>query len=78
VVVFLTLVGGGAFGNRSMWITRALARALHLYRHWPLDVKLVHYQRLPPKGELSQLEAKYGKSKGKSKGKGKRKEKGSK
>lgn len=47
VPVFLTCVGGGAFGNRSMWIAAALERALKLVRDEPLDVNLVFYRRLP-------------------------------
>ena len=41
--VFLTLVGGGAFGNRSSWIMRALKDALELFRETPLDVRIVSY-----------------------------------
>jgi len=47
VTVYLTLVGGGAFGNRSQWIVEALERALRLHRDESLDVKLVFYQHLP-------------------------------
>jgi len=47
VTVFLTQVGGGAFGNATTWIERALRRALTLYRDCPLDVKLVHYGTKP-------------------------------
>jgi hypothetical protein len=31
VAVFLTSVGGGAFGNRSLWIIEALGSAAPLY-----------------------------------------------
>ncbi len=41
--VFLTLLGGGAFGNKTEWIMAAIARALALYQHVALDVKLVSY-----------------------------------
>ena len=40
--MFLTLLGGGAFGNRPIWIASAIKKALHKYRFAPLDVKLVH------------------------------------
>ena len=40
-VVFLTLLGGGAFGNRDSWIDAAIRRALTLARSCDLDVKLV-------------------------------------
>lgn len=46
-VVLLTLLGGGAFGNHEGWIYRAMRRALHLVRDWPLDVKLVSYGAPP-------------------------------
>jgi len=42
--VFLTLVGGGAFGNESDWITGGIQRALDLYRHASLDVAIVSYE----------------------------------
>ena len=43
VKVYLTALGGGAFGNRNEWICRAINKALQLYKHSPLDVVLVHY-----------------------------------
>lgn len=42
-VVYLTLLGGGAFGNDSDWIYAAMRRALGLMRHFELDVRLVSY-----------------------------------
>jgi len=47
VTVFLTQVGGGVFGNQMDWIEKAIARAMKLHAHFPLDVKLVHYQSIP-------------------------------
>ena len=41
--VFLTLLGGGAFGNDTGWIIAALHRAVHLYQQADLDVVLVSY-----------------------------------
>jgi hypothetical protein len=41
--VFLTLLGGGAFGNRVDWITEGIIRALKLYGDWDLDVAIVSY-----------------------------------
>jgi hypothetical protein len=41
--VFLTLMGGGAFGNRSEWIFDSLRRALELYREAGLRVVIVSY-----------------------------------
>jgi hypothetical protein len=42
-VVFLTLLGGGAFGNPSGWIHHAVRRALELMATFGLDVRLVSY-----------------------------------
>jgi hypothetical protein len=41
--VFLTLLGGGAFGNRADWIIHALRRTLEEYANSGLDVVLVSY-----------------------------------
>ena len=46
--VFLTLLGGGAFGNRTDWILAAIQRALKLYRDWNLDVAIVSYGASKP------------------------------
>jgi hypothetical protein len=42
-VVFLTLLGGGAFGNPPDWIHAAMRRALQLVTAFDLDVRLVSY-----------------------------------
>ena len=42
-VVFLTLLGGGAFGNHGSWICAAIRRALELMTTFDLDVRLVSY-----------------------------------
>jgi hypothetical protein len=41
--LFLTLLGGGAFGNQTVWITDAIERALIICRDWDLDVAIVSY-----------------------------------
>ena len=41
--VFLTLIGGGAFGNEPAWILDSLQRALDLYQQAALDVAVVSY-----------------------------------
>jgi hypothetical protein len=46
--VFLTLLGGGAFGNRTNWITDSIERALKLYEDWDLDVAMVSYGASKP------------------------------
>ena len=42
-IVLLTLVGGGAFGNREEWIITAIRYALQKVCDFPLDVKIVSY-----------------------------------
>lgn len=41
--VFLTRLGGGAFGNETAWIDTAIRRALRQFRRVGLDVRLVSY-----------------------------------
>ena len=43
--LFLTLLGGGAFGNRQDWIAVAMLRALRLHADSGLEVMLVSYGR---------------------------------
>lgn len=43
--LFLTLVGGGAFGNELSWIFSAIKNSVEKFRHTPLDVKIVSYSR---------------------------------
>lgn len=52
-LVFLTLVGGGAFGNSTDWIHCAVRRALEMMRPYGLDVRLVSYGE--PSGDLVSL-----------------------
>jgi hypothetical protein len=44
-IVFLTLLGGGAFGNEDNWIYSALKQSFKLIRGFDLDVRLVSYER---------------------------------
>jgi len=41
--VFLTLLGGGAFGNETNWIVESIKRALKLYQDWSVRVAIVSY-----------------------------------
>ena len=51
--LYLTLLGGGAFGNRTEWIREVIARVLRLYRDWNLEVAIVsHGQSKPSVREL--------------------------
>ena len=42
ITCYLTLIGGGAFGNKPEWIIEAIKKALDEYAVYPIDVKLVH------------------------------------
>jgi hypothetical protein len=42
-LVYLTLLGGGAFGNPTAWIIDAIERALRLTMREDLDVAIVSY-----------------------------------
>ena len=51
--VYLTLLGGGAFGNNLTWILAAMQRAFSLFKTVPLDVAIVSYrQSIPPVSSL--------------------------
>ncbi len=41
--LYLTLIGGGVFGNKPAWIIKAIARSLTLYQQADLDVAIVSY-----------------------------------
>ena len=47
-VVFLTLLGGGVFGNRDHWIIDAIGRAFQIHRDHGLDLRIVSYGRSKP------------------------------
>jgi len=47
-VVYLTLLGGGVFGNRDEWIADAIERAFHIHRDHGLDVRIVSYGQSKP------------------------------
>jgi len=46
--LFLTLVGGGAFGNELGWIVNGIRRSLNLYSDSGLDITLVSRSRSNP------------------------------
>jgi len=46
--LFLTLLGGGAFGNPTNWIIQSITRALQLYQDIDLDVAIVSYGSSKP------------------------------
>lgn len=41
--LYLTLVGGGVFGNKLDWIKDAIQKSLVKFKHVPLDVRIVSY-----------------------------------
>ena len=41
--VYLTLVGGGAFGNERDWILESLSKAIKKFKNTPLEVGIVSY-----------------------------------
>jgi hypothetical protein len=41
--VYLTLIGGGAFGNKYDWIFDAIAKSIKKFSKTPLDIKIVSY-----------------------------------
>ena len=45
-VVYLTMVGGGAFGNEAGWIIDAMRRAIELVPGTGLDVRIVHHREV--------------------------------
>jgi hypothetical protein len=46
--LYLTLVGGGAFGNKTAWITDALQQTIKRFSKTPLDVRIVSYGHSNP------------------------------
>jgi hypothetical protein len=42
-VVYLTSLGGGAFGNETIWIHKAMKRAFDIATNWGLDVRVVSF-----------------------------------
>jgi hypothetical protein len=57
-VVFLTLLGGGAFGNCSTWIHAAMRRALKSITAYDLDVRIVSYDA--PSKEIVAIAEEFG------------------
>ena len=45
-VVWLTFLGGGAFGNDPAWIADAIARAIRVAGDASLDIRIAHYRRV--------------------------------
>lgn len=54
-LVYLTFVGGGAFGNEEAWIHDAIRRAVKIVAGHDLDIRLVSYG--PPSSTVKRLAA---------------------
>ena len=48
-LLYLTLIGGGAFGNESEWILDAIKKAIRKFNKVPLNIKIVSYGQSNPK-----------------------------
>jgi hypothetical protein len=46
--VFLTLLGGGVFGNKHEWIFDAIRKSIQLFSNTPLDIRIVSYGNSNP------------------------------
>ena len=46
--LYLTLVGGGVFGNKLDWILSAIGRSLQIFEAANLDVSIVSYGQSKP------------------------------
>lgn len=46
--IYLTLVGGGAFGNEENWILESMQKAIRKFKNVPLDIKVVSYGKSNP------------------------------
>lgn len=44
-IVYLTLIGGGAFGNPEQWIVESMQKAIDKFKHVPLDIRIVSYPK---------------------------------
>lgn len=59
VTVYLTALGGGAFGNATEWITAAIGKAIREHQDEPLDVELVHFRAVPGGGPFIDMEEEW-------------------
>jgi len=46
--VYLTLIGGGVFGNDQEWIVDAIERAVKMHHNSGLDVNIVSFRHSNP------------------------------
>lgn len=43
--IFITMVGGGVFGNPHSWIVDAIRRSVNIYKNYGLDISIVSYEK---------------------------------
>jgi hypothetical protein len=51
--VWLTFLGGGAFGNDARWIHDAIGRAFRRTAHLGLDVRVAHFRQVDSQASWS-------------------------
>jgi hypothetical protein len=56
--IYLTLVGGGAFGNEEYWIIETIEKVINKFQKCPLDIRIVSYKNSNP--NLKQIINNYG------------------
>ena len=55
VKVYLTSLGGGAFGNPHEWIADAINEALDMFESHPIDVYQVHYRMVDHRSAIGRI-----------------------
>lgn len=48
IKLYLTALGGGAFGNQFEWIDKAIIKNLKKHKNDPIDVYMVHFKYINP------------------------------
>ena len=58
IKLFLTAIGGGAFGNRLEWIEKAVMNNLKKHKNDPIDVYMVHLKFIDPQLSIEKYKTK--------------------
>lgn len=56
--LYLTFLGGGAFGNKKEWILSAIEKNLEKYKNYNLNVRIINYSMIPDM-DIKELVDKY-------------------
>lgn len=56
--LYLTLLGGGAFGNEKEWIIEAIEKNLEKFKYYNLNVMVINYSMIPNE-EMKRISGKY-------------------